>query len=308
MKTSTLLSLILSGTVLSSCEDFFEPNLEKKDVTIIAPANNTVSTSFTQTFWWEELKGAEKYTLQIVRPSFSSVQQLILDTNVTSNKFSYTLQPGTYQWRLQAINNSSETPFVTYTLTIDSTLNLSGQTLVLSSPSDGYYTSEMQHNFSWLAMPNADAYIFQIFTSTGTPVGNAQATSSTGLSHTFITEGTFKWRVFAQNAFSSSAYSERTITIDTTALPAPVLVSPANGATEPVPVQLSWTSNSASVQDNLTIYADTNMTTLIKDTLTTLSTYNFFGTSTEDYFWRVRSKDAAGNWSSFSTTRKLIVQ
>src|SRR5688572_12340162 len=127
MKTKSILPLVLLGAFLSSCEDFFEPNLEKKDVVIIAPANGTVSSSFTQTFWWEELKGAEEYTLQIVKPTFSSVQQLILDTNVNGTKFYYTLQPGVYQWRLRAINNSSETDFVTYNLEIDSTLNLSGQ-------------------------------------------------------------------------------------------------------------------------------------------------------------------------------------
>jgi hypothetical protein len=166
----------------------------------------------------------------------------------------------------------------------------------------------MQHNFSWLAMPNADTYIFQVFTATGTPVGNAQTTSTTSLSYTFTTEGAYKWRVFAQNSFSSSAYSERSITIDTSATPAPVLVAPANNATEANPVGLSWTSNSASVEDEVMIYSDTTLTTPVKDTLTTLSTYDFFGTSAEDYFWRVRSKDAAGNWSSFSSARKFTVQ
>ena len=111
-----LLVVLFAGVY--SCDDFIEKDLSKKSITILSPANNYTATSYTQLFWWEEVKGAEEYNLQIVKPSFANTQQLIVDTMVHSNQFSFTLQPGSYQWRLRALNNSSHTDYVVYNLKI----------------------------------------------------------------------------------------------------------------------------------------------------------------------------------------------
>ena len=93
----TVVFTCIISAMLVSCQDLVEINLAKKSITVLAPANNTTSPSFTQTFWWNEVKGANSYNLQIVKPSFNSIQQLNLDTTITTSQFVFTLLPGTYQ-------------------------------------------------------------------------------------------------------------------------------------------------------------------------------------------------------------------
>lgn len=299
--------ILVTYVLLNSCgQDFVEIDLSKSTVTIQAPANNFVSTSYTQTFWWEEVKGATNYKLQIVKPNFTTVQQLVLDSTLTTNQFSYTLQPGNYQWRIKAMNSTSSTSFVTYDLTIDSSSTLSSA-VVLISPLDNASKNNLTQSFSWYAMSNATNYIFQMYTSSGVPIGVAQSVTTNTVSCTFATEGTFKWRVFAQNASSTSNYAERTITIDTTKPTIPVPKLPLQNDTASNPVLISWTSDATSSNDSLYVYSDSTMLVIVKDTLTVSQQYYFRGTVSTNYYWRVKSEDAAGNWSAFTTRRKFKI-
>lgn len=296
-------SLIL----LYSCQDFIEVNLGKKAITIIAPANNTVSSNFSQTFWWDDIKGAENYNLQIVKPDFSSVQQLILDTTLTNNQFSFSLLPGAYQWRVRAMNNSSYTEYVIHNITIDSTQNLNNQGVALISPADNYSTNSLTHTFTWQAMSNADTYLFQILV-TGTAI-HTQTLTTTTVNYTFNAEGTFQWRVLAQNNGSTSSplNATRTISIDTTIPTTPVLASPIADDTVSNPVNLMWTHDVSATMDSIFVFADTNLTVLVTSSLTSNENFSFTGTVGQDYFWRVRSVDAVGNWSAYSGRRKFII-
>jgi hypothetical protein len=300
------ISLVLLEA-LPSCSDFFETNLSKSSVTILAPANNYTASTYTQIFWWDVVKGAEKYNIQIVKPSFTNIQQLILDSSITKNQFSFTLQPGVYQWRVAALNNSSTTPYVVYTITIDSSLNLSGQTLLLTSPVDNYYSNIFIQNFSWGSMPSASNYIFQMCTSADVPIGSPQSATTTTSSYTFTAAGTYKWRVFAQNSSSSSAYSERTITIDTTAPAIPVVTYlPLNDTTSSNPIPLAWNSVEATATYRILISTDSTFTTIVKDTTTANIVYNFHGSTTGIYYyWKVRAIDAATNISAYCTRRRI---
>jgi hypothetical protein len=59
----------------------------------------------------------------IANPNFKAVQQFILDTTITTTQFSYTLQPGKYEWRVRGRNGSSMTVYNNGFIDIDSTLN-----------------------------------------------------------------------------------------------------------------------------------------------------------------------------------------
>ena len=299
--------MVIAFSFLYSCKDFIEADLAKKSITLLAPANNIVSSSSSQTFWWEELKGAENYNLQIVKPNFSSIQQFVLDTTVTNNRFSYSLMPGVYQWRVRAMNNSSNTAYVIYNLTIDSTLNLSNQWVILTSPIDNYSSGNLSQTFNWQTLVNADSYLFQILSSGS--IIFSQANNTTTTNYTFLAEGTYQWRVLAQNNVSTSSptNSTRNIIIDNTSPTAPILTFPAANDTASNPVNLVWTSDISATMDSVFIYADTNLTTLVISVLTTDTNYTFNGTIGQDYFWRVRSRDAAGNWSPYATRRKFII-
>jgi hypothetical protein len=304
MRSNTFI-IILSVLLLAGCRDLIEADLSKEHVFIVAPANNTVSSLYSQQFIWEEVDGADHYQLEIVKPSFSSIQQYVLDTNAHTTKFTYTLQPGTYQWRVRAMNGSSETDFSLCNLTIDSSLDLSGQHPVLISPADNYFSNTFTHSFSWQEMPNATNYLFQVLSS-GTII-HTESTPLRSASYTFDAEGIYEWRVFAQNATSGSVNTTWSITIDASAPAVPVLLTPLANDTASNPVLLTWSSDTGAITDSVYIYADTNLTVLTIADLSTTQSYSFSGTTGEDYFWRVRSKDAAGNWGAYSIRRKFII-
>lgn len=308
MKNKT--NIILTGMLLllfSACEEFIEPDLTKKTVSIIAPSDNSSSSNYTPIFWWNDVKGASNYQLQIVKPNFTNIQQLVLDTTISINKFSYTLSPGTYQWRVRALNGSSATPFVTYSLSIDSTLDLAGQTLILFSPTNNYYSNSFTQTFTWTVLSNASNYIFQVFTAAGAAVDVPQSITSNTATHTFLADGTYKWRVFAQNSTSNSPYSERTIIIDTSNPLAPTLTHPIANDTSSNPVSLNWTSDTGVVLDSFFVYSDSALSVLLTSDTTSVHTATYSGSVGQDYFWRVRSKDAAGNWSTYAAKRKFII-
>lgn len=310
MKNKLFQFAILAG-LLIGCTDIVQVDISNSSVTIVSPTDNIVSSNFNQLFKWEELKGAENYELQIVRPDFGNIQEFVLDSTTAETQFSVILQPGTYQWRLRAKNNISNSLYSTRTITIDSTLDLSGQPVILISPIDNYSTSVLANTFSWQTMPNATDYIFQILSS-GTVIETqpipAPATTTVTTTYTFGAEGNYQWRVIAQNSSSSSSFNLYDISIDQTNPTAPVLALPIANDSSTNPVSLTWISDLSSVADSVMIYADTNLVTLVDAQLISTQTYSFIGIVNQDYFWRVRSKDAAGNWGPFATRRKFIIK
>lgn len=301
------LLIIAASVFIYSCDDFIAVELSSKSVTVLAPANNTVSSSFNQLFKWEPLKGAENYQLQIVKPNFGAIQQFILDTTTASTEFAYTLLPGVYQWRLRAMNNSSVTQYQTFTLTIDSTLDLSSSMVILTSPLNNYYSKLMTNIFTWQSIYNADNYIFQLV-SGGSPV----STTATTLNYTFTAEGTYQWKVYAQNSYSNSAFSLiRTIIIDTTAPSVPVPVSPVLDTITANPIPLKWNTSSSADSSHILISTDslfaviTTKDTTIENTASAV-TYNFYSAVIgTNYFWKVQDVDKAGNKSTYFTRRKI---
>jgi hypothetical protein len=309
MKTKFIYSLfvLLISVFIISCEDFIEVDLGKKTITVLAPANNSNSPSFNQLFKWEDLKGAEKYQLQIVKPTFAAIQQFVLDTTTALSQFSFTLSPGAYQWRLRALNNSSETEYQTFTLTIDSTLDLSSSTVGSVSPINNYYSKFFTNTFSWGSLPNVDNYVLQTFGATN----SIQSITTTTAIQTFAAEGIYTWKIYAQNGFSTSLFTTQTITIDTTRPDVPVYVSPSSDTLTANPILLEWNSSATADYSQVQISTDSLFTTAsfvdVTIPITGIPiTYNF-STSVigVTYYWRVRDLDFAGNKSNFFYRKRI---
>ena len=308
-------ALIVTLVILfTGCKDFIEDDIKNESINLLAPANNLTTVQLTHTFWWDWLDGAEEYNMQLVEGSFSSVTKFILDTTITNNKFVYTLYPGSFQWRVKGINNGSETYFTTYTLIIDSTLDIGSQQLILSSPADNYITNNDNITFSWNSLLNADDYLLEVHQTTwsGSLVLSPQVTVNTSYSTT-LPEGTLVWGVQARNSTSntSTAFSTRKITIDTTSPGQVTLVSPLDNATlSDVYNNYTWTqaaNSGTALTDNISFYSDAAATTLIKSAPATGTSYqDSLGVGT--YYWRVQSTDAAGNVGQASSIRKVIIQ
>ena len=299
---------ILFSLFIGGCTpDFIEKNISNQTIQLMAPANGVHTTTATQTFWWNQLTGAENYELEIVKGTFSYAQQLILDTTVTSNKFNYTLYPGSYQWRVRGMNAGTNTSFTTYSLTVDSTTNMSAQIVVLVSPSNNFYSTTLLNTFKWDSLPGATDYEIQVINQATSNIIVDTAVKIATYTRSLV-DGTYTWQVRAQNITSNSLYTSRTITIDTTHPTTPVLLTPVDSSTTAsTHFTLTWTNGilkGSPVSDSLYIYSNSALTIVIKDTLTSLTSYSDT-LAAGTYYWRVRSIDAAGNKSGYSTTFKF---
>jgi hypothetical protein len=110
MKRSRLCGLLLC-LIVFGCEEVLERSLEGKKVVLQAPANNLSTTDSAHLFYWDEMEGALEYQLQIVTPRFDSIVRLIEDSTMNGVTFDTELEPGTYQWRVRALNNSTRSDY-----------------------------------------------------------------------------------------------------------------------------------------------------------------------------------------------------
>jgi len=96
---------------MAACAETLEPLLNGQTVTLVAPSNNVTSSDTVQTFYWQPVTSAVQYQLQIVTPRFDSIVTMVADTVITTTDFSVALGQGTYQWRVQAMNNSTSSQY-----------------------------------------------------------------------------------------------------------------------------------------------------------------------------------------------------
>jgi|688.fasta_scaffold03698_14 hypothetical protein len=309
-----ILICALSLILFTSCSDVMESDLGKSGITVLAPANNAINPNYVQTFWWDFLNGASSYQLQIVRPKFDSVLVLVLDTIIQSNKFSISLFPGNYQWRVKAINGSSETQYVTRSLSVVAS-SLSGQTVVVNSPENLLESSSLLQNFNWQTLFGATRYRFQIDTlQFNDEVDLVYNNTLAGvlLYYTFLNDGIYQWRVRAENDTANSLWSDiKTITIDRVAPSKVELLSPINNSTNTSPLTFSWNALTDANSYKLYVYK-TDSTILFNSNypLKINNTTSAFalGTSGQKLYWQVSAVDRAGNEGEKSAKRSFIVQ
>ena len=106
-KIITGMSLLILFLVMG-CRDVFEKDISEKEVELIAPADSVETPHATLTFVWEERDGATGYRLVVVSPSFDRIELYVLDTLVEGNQYTYTLEPGRYEWGVRPENSAYE--------------------------------------------------------------------------------------------------------------------------------------------------------------------------------------------------------
>ncbi|MFZ5551650.1 MAG: hypothetical protein ACOZCO_00935 [Bacteroidota bacterium] len=318
-----LLAAILVVSLLGSCNDFFVRDISSQQVTLVSPSDSTVTTLYTQEFVWDELNGSDYYQLQIAYPSFASIQSFVLDTTIYDDHLTYTLSPGTYQWRVRGINSSYESQYSNpFTITIDTTSDLTFQLVALNAPASGIFTNDSTPTFSWQSMSIATSYNLIIKTgsnwTTGTTILNdtVNVNNYTLTTAQYLSEGGYTWGVRAINAISyTQSYATRTFGVDYTNPPTVSLTAPSNNALLSTgQITFTW-SQPADVgtspsprTDSVFIFSDTSMTNLIyRDAVSSPSVTRTL-TGTGMYRWYVISFDAAGNGSDTSSKFTFTLQ
>ncbi|WP_347922482.1 hypothetical protein [Pontimicrobium sp. SW4] len=118
MKKTVILIMMLVGFI--ACDDILEvENISSAAVVILAPANDVVIDTTAVTFTWEALEGAERYQLQIAKPTFEDAQQIVKDTTITNTNVLVILENGDFQWRVKGINSAYQSKFTINSFTIN---------------------------------------------------------------------------------------------------------------------------------------------------------------------------------------------
>ena len=297
-----------------ACEDFIEPSIEHTTVSILAPANKLETNSYQQTFWWNPLINAKFYRLQVVSPNFDSVSKLLLDTLIRTEKFVYTLDPGKYHWRVRGENGSSASNYSDRFLEIFPS-TLTDQILQVNVPASGLNSSRQEFRFEWLRLFGAKNYRIQIdnnnFQDEKTMELNV-STDNLSYLHSLSKEGTYQYRVRAENDSETSKWSSvGVLTYDNTGPAVVTLSSPTDKQQITKPVKLTWNKVDDAVSYEISIYK-ADQQTLYNQTypLKSASTEHAFtlGDAGETIAWRIRAFDRAGNASLFSEFRTFIIQ
>lgn len=313
MKKLISLSLLLI-VFYSSCKEFIEPSLTNQQIGLIAPANRNESTNYQQTFWWETHEDALQYRLQIVSPSFGNISQLVIDTVVKNDKFIYTLDPGNYEWRVRAENGSSQTSYTTQIFTIHPA-SLKDQAVQLVAPSNGLVISNPNIQYEWLKLFGTTQYRLQIDNNNFADENNLvlnQTTPNLIFNHTLTTDGTYQFRVRAENATENSKWSvTRSFTFDNTPPAKVVLTAPTDKQMVSTPVTLTWNAVTDAEKYELTIYKS-DRTTVFNSSYpqivtTNTATFNS-GDLGDSLYWRVRAIDKAGNKGAYSELFNFTLQ
>lgn len=282
------------------CKSIIEEDLTDKNIIVNSPKSSSLS-NYNQLFWWEMIDGALNYQLQIASPSFDSIQTLVLDTLVKTNKVTYTLASGKYEWRVRALNGSYETPYNGSTFTIlDADLNT--QYVLLKSPASG--ASVSIPTLSWYSIPvQGVGYQIQISKSaTMTPTIVDAKTQITTHNPTLTDETTYYWQVRAFKGTDTSYWSPASSFIYDVTVPGKVvLTAPANSTTVSIPTtgSLTWTSVESGAKYYVYITYGTDAEQ--KFTVSTNS-YSYTAGQNQTVKWRVQAFDAANNIGIASDT------
>ena len=293
----------------TSCKEIlFEENISQKEVILYAPTDFSETPNTDVTFWWEVVDGATGYHSQVGKPTFISPIVLELDTVVADNMFTKSLLPANYQWRVRAVNFSTETIYTigSFSVTVDD--GFSGKKVVLLQPVENKNTNINELEFKWDAVEGAIEYRFEVWkpNTTGEQV-HFQLTDQTQ-SVLSLGEGKFTWRVRAQNDLANTLYTSNTLIIDLTPPNTPVLTSPEdNTIIEEEMLDFEWTRNEvigSSETDSIYIYSDMENANLVLKDIASDKKYSLEA-ETSTYYWAVKAFDKAGNESSISEIFKV---
>ena len=307
-----LIGLFLMGLIVISCSEIFEKDLSKKTISLTAPSDKVLTSYNSILFLWNEVEGVTGYNIKIVTPTFDSVQNIIVDSNVTTTRLQLSLNPGRYQWTVTAYNNSSNTSAQPRTLTIIADTLLENAFIRLLSPASAINKTSVA--FKWDLVYNATSYIFELKKTdwtTGVLVESKEVTTNT-ITVNALENTKYYWGVKAKNSSSESQFYKQILTIDTIPPSSPQLLTPANSQSiTGLSVTFSWkdaANAGANARDSLLVYTDTAKTQKILSLLISDSTYSYDFTSKQKYYWQVGTLDEAGNSGTRSALYSFVLK
>ncbi|REL23932.1 T9SS C-terminal target domain-containing protein [Rhodohalobacter sp. SW132] len=277
-----------------------------------SPENRGTVSTYTPTFEWSPVEGAEYYVLHSNRvdPAEMVVVEDVYGTSYTVPK---PLDPGTeFHWRVHAVVDGEQGEWSSvWTFHTEEIVSLTAPFAV--SPANELENSSTTPSFEWEAVEGAEHYV--LHANRLNPAGMVIDQKVTGTSFQpadaleFETE--YQWKVRAVRGDERGPWSSiRSFTTEmeeevVEQLPVPKQVSPANHA---VNVSLNpvfeWTASEGADAHQLTVIRSSDGETKI-DVEIPGTRYTFSNSlePEEQYTWRVRAlqEDRQSNWSEERT-------
>ena len=317
----TIIYIILASLLFVSCEKIVAEDISNDLPIVILPTqNDTVQTNPVH-FKWEEMEGATKYHLQVVSPSFTSINEYSIDSIIEGTNFFISLDSNEYEMKLTALNAGYESLTTTpIKFWVGVQPSSSSGNVVLSTPDDmEYVNGTFDGQFSWNSLTSATSYEFSLRQGTNFSTGtvlDAQNGISTLIysSGSLFTEGVYSWGVKAYlNGGTETIYSTRKLYVDLTDPNTAVLSAPADFSLQNQGViTFTWSNGTdpgtvhAPVNSLIQIATDTGFTNVVQSQSVQLNTVDItLGTGT--YYWRVTNTDDAGNTTPSTSTFQFSV-
>jgi hypothetical protein len=184
----------------------------------------------------------------------------------------------------------------------------------LSSPANGSQINDNTPTLSWRYTVGAEKYELWIDDDLGfsSPETLENITGNSRTLTSPLVDGTYYWRVraFGADGREIGWSSTWTFTVDTTPPAAPTLVSPEDNQIDNVMTKtFTWTQPEPNAIYNLQIStsAEFDQPHFHDNSSIAGNSYTFTFTSGGTYYWRVRARDAAGNWGDWSENFKLTI-
>ncbi len=183
---------------------------------------------------------------------------------------------------------------------------------VVTSPKASLLTNDNTPDFNWNSVTYGDTYEIQIDNASTFTLPLEQTEAGLGLAYTAapLADGLHYWRVRTVNyRGETGAWSAaRSFTVDTTPPAAPVLSIPVDTAWVRGTPIFTWTVP-ATAKAYIFEYADSADFTSPVYTSSELTTAKILPPTMAlgTYYWHVKARDAAGNWSDFSAARSVNI-
>jgi hypothetical protein len=292
---------------------YVNTNLTPPTVVPVSPLSNSKGNVPPVILKWAKSERATSYRIQCGLDSIFTAP--IADTSGfadTSYSISSLTNSKKYYWRVNATNTSGTSSWST--IWNFTALAAAPSAPVLSIPATAAVSQALALTLSWSTSSGASSYNLQVSTNssfTTFVVNDSTITATSGQVTGLSTATKYYWRVNAKNSFGTSNWSTvGYFTTITSALSAPVLLTPSNNAVnQQVSVKLSWKAPSGAVSYRVQVSKNSSFTPLIiNDSTVTYTAGTLSGLSYKTkYYWRVNAKNSSGtsNWSSVSNFTTL---
>ncbi len=268
-------------------------------------------------FGWPVEPGYSQYQIQV--STYSNFQSNLLDktTSIPSYLPSADLPTGKYlYWRIRGLLGPSAGSWSPTWSFIIPPVILNAPVLI--SPVSGLLTNNNDVSFSWNTVLGGTKYELQVsksssFATTERDFIDLLPADPLSLSMVYdaidLPDGKFYWRTRAFNTLNVAGKwsAIRNLTVDTVAPVPPVLKLPAADGTAIGTPAYSWNSSSGAYRYQYGYDAVSCANPGYKSGELSVTSHKPPTQAVGLWYWCVRVRDAANNWSSWSPTRKITI-